>query len=281
MEFTISPGIITQTFPQLAPESAATLANQLDRLAQALENQNFTLPTDEGFQAQLTRVMLFSPYSGDAFIQNPTLLKELADAGDLNRPHAPDTLAQRAQELCETSATHELGEALFQFKLRENLRIAWRDLNQLADLEETLTDLSDLACACISQGLDFLHQQLCLTHGTPMDSQGNPMEMIILGMGKLGASELNFSSDIDLIFVYPEDGYTQLNGAMETANVDFFTRLCKRFLALFQGGNGMNFYRVDTRLRPFGDAGPLVMSASAFEDYYQAHGREWERYAMI
>ncbi|MCG8563747.1 MAG: bifunctional [glutamate--ammonia ligase]-adenylyl-L-tyrosine phosphorylase/[glutamate--ammonia-ligase] adenylyltransferase, partial [Desulfobacterales bacterium] len=89
------------------------------------------------------------------------------------------------------------------------------------------------------------------------------------------------SSDIDLIFVYPEDGYTRLNGEMETSNQDFFTRLAKRFLALFAMDNGMNFYRVDTRLRPFGDAGPLVMSASAFEDYYQAHGREWERYAMI
>ncbi|MCA1785299.1 MAG: bifunctional [glutamate--ammonia ligase]-adenylyl-L-tyrosine phosphorylase/[glutamate--ammonia-ligase] adenylyltransferase, partial [Desulfobacteraceae bacterium] len=122
---------------------------------------------------------------------------------------------------------------------------------------------------------------MCATHGTPMDRLGHAQHMVILGMGKLGAGELNFSSDIDLIFVYPKEGNTYLDGRMKTANLDFFTRLCKQFLKFFASDGGSHFYRVDTRLRPFGDSGPLVMSADAFEEYFQAQGREWERYAMI
>ena len=274
-------GMISQAFPGLAAPLTHTLANRLDRLGQALAGQSDALPRTPEFQTGLTRVMLFSEYAAHAFIRQPELLLDLAASGDLDKPYGDDEYRERVTQRCGELEMDQLQDCLFTFKLRENLRIAWRDLNRSADLEETLKDLSSLAEACIQLGLSRLHQELAFTRGTPTDDQGNPMELIVLGMGKLGAHELNFSSDIDLIFVYPEDGYTRLNGEMETSNQDFFTRLAKRFLALFAMDNGMNFYRVDTRLRPFGDAGPLVMSASAFEDYYQAHGREWERYAMI
>ncbi len=273
------PGIISQTFPGLNTPLTQMLTNRLDRLAQALDRRE--IPVPEAVHPPLARTLLFSEFAADAFIRDPDLLKELMDSQDLDRPYSQDTYTWKAADLCKDGDPAPLKDRLFRFKLRENLRIAWRDLNRTAGLTETLEDLSNLAVACIDQGLNALHRQLTTTHGIPGDGAGRPMELIVLGMGKLGASELNFSSDIDLIFVYPEDGYTRLNGEMKTSNTDFFTRLAKRFLSLFAMDNGMNFFRVDTRLRPFGDAGPLVISAAAFEDYYQAHGREWERYAMI
>ncbi|MCP4722496.1 MAG: bifunctional [glutamate--ammonia ligase]-adenylyl-L-tyrosine phosphorylase/[glutamate--ammonia-ligase] adenylyltransferase, partial [Desulfobacteraceae bacterium] len=170
-------------------------------------------------------------------------------------------------------------ETLLGVKLYESIRIAWRDLTGTAGLKETLRDLSNLAEACVRFGFDFLYDDLCQRLGTPADTKGNFQQVIVLGMGKLGARELNFSSDIDLIFVYPREGFT--TGKNPISNDEFFTKLCRGFLKLFTMGGGINFFRVDTRLRPFGDGGPLVMNAMAFEDYYQAQGREWERYAMI
>ncbi|MGL5073213.1 MAG: bifunctional [glutamate--ammonia ligase]-adenylyl-L-tyrosine phosphorylase/[glutamate--ammonia-ligase] adenylyltransferase, partial [Aeromonas salmonicida] len=117
--------------------------------------------------------------------------------------------------------------------------------------------------------------------GTPMDGDGNPQPLLILGMGKLGGGELNFSSDIDLIFTFPENGYT-VGGRRELANQPFFIKLGQRLInALHQPTQDGQVFRVDMRLRPFGDAGPLAISFAAMEDYYQHHGRNWERYAMV
>ncbi len=114
----------------------------------------------------------------------------------------------------------------------------------------------------------------------PTDSIGKKQNLIILGMGKLGAGELNFSSDIDLIFVYPKDGHT--DNTKSITNEKFFTKMCRKIIKLLgSNGEGVHFYRVDTRLRPFGATGPLVMTCPEFEEYYQAQGREWERYAFI
>ncbi|MGU7802102.1 bifunctional [glutamate--ammonia ligase]-adenylyl-L-tyrosine phosphorylase/[glutamate--ammonia-ligase] adenylyltransferase, partial [Escherichia coli] len=104
--------------------------------------------------------------------------------------------------------------------------------------------------------------------------------LMILGMGKLGGGELNFSSDIDLIFAWPEHGATQ-GGRRELDNGQFFTRLGQRLIKVLDQPTQDGFvYRVDMRLRPFGDSGPLVLSFAALEDYYQEQGRDWERYAM-
>ncbi len=160
------------------------------------------------------------------------------------------------------------------------IRIAWRDLNLKAQLSEVLSDLSMLADACIEIVSTYIYNGLSSTYGFPCDEKGNKQKIIILGMGKLGAMELNFSSDIDLIFVYPCNGFTDKKPNI--SNGDFFTKLCRKFIKLL-GSNvdGVNFYRVDTRLRPFGATGPLVMTCHEFEEYYQAQGREWERYAFI
>ncbi|MEX0899670.1 MAG: bifunctional [glutamate--ammonia ligase]-adenylyl-L-tyrosine phosphorylase/[glutamate--ammonia-ligase] adenylyltransferase [Gammaproteobacteria bacterium] len=152
-------------------------------------------------------------------------------------------------------------------------RIAWRDLAGLATLETTLEELSDLADACIAAALGFAEAALIDRHGVPRDADGRPQRLVVLAMGKLGAHELNLSSDIDLIFAWPESGTT--DGERAISNEEFFDRLGKRLVRALES------YRVDMRLRPFGDSGPLTLSFGALESYYQEHGRDWERYALI
>lgn len=152
-------------------------------------------------------------------------------------------------------------------------RIAWRDLAGLASLETTLGELSDLADACITAALGHAEASLIERHGVPRDAEGRTQRLVVLAMGKLGAHELNLSSDIDLIFAWPEPGST--DGERSISNEEFFDRLGKRLVRALES------YRVDMRLRPFGDSGPLTLSFGALESYYQEHGREWERYALI
>lgn len=128
---------------------------------------------------------------------------------------------------------------------------------------------------------DWLYKEMCAQYGTPMDKAGNPQPLLILGMGKLGGRELNFSSDIDLIFTFPEHGET-LGGRRSLDNQQFFIRMGQRLVNLLDQITVDGFvFRVDMRLRPYGESGPLVVSFSALEDYYQEQGRDWERYAMV
>lgn len=170
---------------------------------------------------------------------------------------------------------------LRQFRNREMVYIAWRDFTGTWSLEESLEHLSQLAEAMIFETYQWQYKACCELWGTPCNAQGDAQPMLIIGMGKLGGGELNFSSDIDLIFTYPENGETQ-GTRRSIANAQFFTRLGQRIIkALDQQTYDGFCYRVDMRLRPFGDSGPLVMSYAALEDYYQEQGRDWERYAMV
>ena len=170
---------------------------------------------------------------------------------------------------------------LRQFRNREMVYIAWKDFLHAWTLEESLSHLSQLAEALIFETYQWQYLACCKEWGTPTNAKGEAQPMLIIGMGKLGGGELNFSSDIDLIFTYPENGETQ--GARRSiANAQFFTRLGQRLIkALDQQTYDGFCYRVDMRLRPFGESGPLVMSYAALEDYYQEQGRDWERYAMV
>jgi glutamate-ammonia-ligase adenylyltransferase len=170
--------------------------------------------------------------------------------------------------------------ALRKLRRRESIRIAWRDLVGAAALDETLSELSALAEHCVDRALHHCYEQACRSFGVPRDVEGRSQRMVVLGMGKLGGGELNFSSDIDLIFTYPEDGQTDGRRAKE--NSLFFTRVGQRLIKVLSEYTADGaLFRVDMRLRPFGDAGPLAMSFDAMEHYYQTHGREWERYALI
>ncbi len=205
--------------------------------------------------------------------QLPTMLSELS------RHQAYRTrLAALLAECPDEMSGHRV---LRQFRNREMVYIAWKDFLHAWTLEESLRHLSQLAEAMIFETYQWQYRICCAEWGTPTNAEGEAQPMLIIGMGKLGGGELNFSSDIDLIFTYPENGETQ--GARRSiANAQFFTRLGQRIIKALDQQTFDGFcYRVDMRLRPFGESGPLVMSYAALEDYYQEQGRDWERYAMI
>ncbi len=173
-----------------------------------------------------------------------------------------------------------LMQALRQLRQKQMLRIAWRDLAHCASTEQILYELSDLAQAIVSQTLVCIEKELASIFGQPVDSEGQVQSLLILAMGKMGGRELNFSSDIDLIFAYAEDGET--TGPRRVPCYDYFLRVARKLVRYLHEVTADGFvYRVDTRLRPNGDSGPLVMSLSAMEQYYQIQGRNWERYAMM
>jgi glutamate-ammonia-ligase adenylyltransferase len=281
MEDKPDPRMIDTVFPGISLSLKSLLKTRLDRLYDHLEQSGQAQVLGLVNPEELFCTFLFSDFVADSLAKQPDLLRDLAESGDLERVRNPGWYQNQAMQKTAGVDTDQAKTVLKAFKIREVIRIAWRDLTGKAGLTDTLSDLSELAVACVSRALDVLHEKLCAIHGTPMDPQGHPQQMVILGMGKLGAKELNFSSDIDLIFVYPKEGNTFLDGRIKTSNLDFFTRLCKQFLKFFASDSGQHFFRVDTRLRPFGDSGPLVMSADAFVEYFQTQGREWERYAMI
>lgn len=269
-------------FSTLDKELLQLIETRKESLQKALEQKSIDIEMDEEYQVELNRVLLCSEFIFSYFISNPDVLKKLFMSKDILKSYSKHTYQNRIEEMLsgETKEISDVRQALLGFKLYEIIRIAWRDLTRKAELEEILKDLSTLACAVLDAALGFIYRSECLGYGTPVDHEGNFQRLIILGMGKLGAEELNFSSDLDLIFVYPETGYT--NGENIISNEEFFNKVCRKLLDFFsKKQQGQHFYRVDTRLRPYGESGPLVMSCSAFEEYYQAQGREWERYAMI
>jgi len=155
-----------------------------------------------------------------------------------------------------------------------------RDLAEQADLIEVTATMTALAEVCIRSAHDVLFEALKKRYGAPLSQTGWEQELLIIGMGKLGGGELNVSSDIDLIFIYPEDGDT--GGHKVISNFEFFERLGKRLIkALADVTEHGQVFRVDMRLRPNGDSGPLVCSFDMLENYFITQGREWERYAWI
>ncbi|AWN14324.1 bifunctional [glutamate--ammonia ligase]-adenylyl-L-tyrosine phosphorylase/[glutamate--ammonia-ligase] adenylyltransferase [Salinisphaera sp. LB1] len=158
--------------------------------------------------------------------------------------------------------------------------IAWRDLAAIDGLDRVLANLSALADQCIEYALHQAEAEVAERFGALRDRQGGVVHLIVIGMGKLGGRELNFSSDIDLILAFDESRGIEIDADLDAAG--YFRRVAQRMVKLLSETTAEGFvYRVDTRLRPFGDAGALVGSVGAMEQYYQAHGREWERYAWI
>lgn len=229
------------------------------------------------------RVLALSDFVAEQARRDPALLMGLVHSGDLDRPMAPGELrAQVASAVAQASSEDELGGQLRQQRNRQQVRIIWRDLNRQADLAQTCRDLSELADACIDEGYRWLYPRHCQQFGVPTGRRsGTPQHMVVLGMGKLGAGELNLSSDIDLIFGYPEGGET-VGAKRALDNQEFFIRLGQRLIKALDPVTVDGFvFRVDMRLRPYGSAGALVLSFNALEQYYQDQGRDWERYAMI
>ena len=246
---------------------------QWQRLAAAL---------DEGRSAELGRLLATSPYVVGQWLRRPELLLELLESGDLWQACGPGYWpAAIDRALAGAGSDDELALALRHLRSREQCRIIWRDFNRLSDWRGTTAELSDMADHCIQAALDFHYRRLCDDLGTPCDPQGQPQQMVVLGMGKLGARELNLSSDVDLIFTFPAAGQTS-GGRRTLSNQEFFTRLGQRLIKTLDQVTGEGFvFRVDMRLRPYGQSGALALGFDAMQEYYHTQGRDWERYAMI
>ncbi|MDD3449810.1 MAG: bifunctional [glutamate--ammonia ligase]-adenylyl-L-tyrosine phosphorylase/[glutamate--ammonia-ligase] adenylyltransferase [Gammaproteobacteria bacterium] len=252
------------------------------RYVEAAERERVPVAGHPEFLRGLCRVWAGSEYAAQCCAREPALLAGLQASGDLFAADAPGELLSRLDAHLGTVLNDDhLAQLLRTFRRREMVRIIWRDLAGWSDLDETMADLSRLAECCIGAALDRLDAWQRKEYGTPAGADGAPQSLVVLGMGKLGAGELNLSSDVDLIFAYPEDGETR-GRRPRMANEEYFIRLGRRLIAVLDAQTRDGFvFRVDMRLRPFGGSGPLAMSFDALEEYYQEQGREWERYAMI
>ena len=248
----------------------------------------------ESLRAELPRVVAASEFIGAVLIQDPQALEWFA----LNEASAAAAGAGTEYESRATRArtTAEAQRVLREWRRREMLRIAWRDIvgragagagagagggaGAVGDVVATLHALSDFADACIRAAVAAAQLHLGEVFGKPRGSDGKEAALIVLGMGKLGGRELNFSSDIDLVFLFSEGGQT--DGPRVIENEEYFNRLGREIIRLLDVRSEDGFvFRVDMRLRPFGDSGPLVVSVASLEDYLQEHGRDWERYAWV
>ncbi|MDP2643859.1 MAG: bifunctional [glutamate--ammonia ligase]-adenylyl-L-tyrosine phosphorylase/[glutamate--ammonia-ligase] adenylyltransferase [Desulfobacterales bacterium] len=270
---------ITDNLPDTLAEDGR---RKWDAFCRACGRAGVAPPEEPAVISDLIRVFCFSDFVARSFISHPEISKDLLASSDLQKKYGEGEYHSRIQKTIDkVKDESDLSGLLRRVRLREMLRIAWRDLSGRVDLLETMADLSNFADACLENVLAVVYPWQCAKHGVPVNSKGVPQRLVVLGMGKLGARELNFSSDIDLLFCFPEAGNTS-GDRPGIRNEEFFIRLCRRLINVL-GNTTVDglLFRVDMRLRPFGESGPLVMNFDGMENYYQKHGREWERYAWI
>jgi [glutamine synthetase] adenylyltransferase / [glutamine synthetase]-adenylyl-L-tyrosine phosphorylase len=238
------------------------------------QERSGTPPIAQPYRDQLQRAVAGSEFIASTLIQDPQALDWFLGR---ESAAAPVDYESRAGAAPTVEAAQFL---LREWRRREMLRIAWRDICGSAGVTETLEAVSDLADACIRAAVSAAQLHLRPVFGTPRGAAGAESQLLVLGMGKLGGRELNFSSDVDLVFLFSEEGET--DGPRALDNQEYFNRLGREIIRLLDLRNADGFvFRVDMRLRPFGESGPLVVSLASLENYLQEHGRDWERYAWI
>ncbi|CAH2931154.1 MAG: Glutamine synthetase adenylyl-L-tyrosine phosphorylase (EC / Glutamate-ammonia-ligase adenylyltransferase (EC [uncultured Paraburkholderia sp.] len=230
----------------------------------------------------------YSHYAARAVAARPQLVVQVAELA--SEPLTRERIDARFDALCAEAAggssapltEDALKRALRQLRTEVFCAVMERDLAGEADVAEVTGAMTDLAETAIQRSLAVLSAELEALFGEPRGPQGERLTLGVVGMGKLGGRELNVSSDIDLIFIYEEDGETAGGQRAPIATQEFFTRLGKRLIgALAEVTADGYVFRVDMRLRPNGDSGPLVCSLGMLEEYFYVQGREWERYAWI
>lgn len=253
------------------------LQSVVDRWFEKLVDNKFELPNN--LVTPVSRVVACSEFAGNVllreygwFIQNVAAFSNKID---------DEVLSTFVEEIATSNSnSDEIKSRLRRFRNRFLLRILWREVHGLADLDETLQQLSTLADRLLDGATRYAEKDLEPRFGRVRNSAGDVIPLVILGMGKLGGRELNFSSDIDLVFCYAEPGET--DGARKISAQEYFARLSRQIIALIDEVTVDGFvFRVDTRLRPFGESGPPVVSFAALESYLLQHGRDWERYAYV
>jgi glutamate-ammonia-ligase adenylyltransferase len=229
----------------------------------------------------IEHVWMSSEYVTNTCTRDPTMLRDLVLGNALFESITAQQVTDDLAGLVGAGAEQDAMGQLRNFRKRHMVRIAWRDIAGWADLDETLRDLSVLADVCVQYACQFAYALLAARYGTPRGTEsGAAQPLMILAMGKLGGRELNYSSDIDLILLYPEEG--ESDGSRSVDNAEFFLRLSQKMVQMLVAPTVEGFvYRVDLRLRPFGDSGRVALSFASFEHYLQQHGRDWERYAYV
>ncbi|MGR3979830.1 bifunctional [glutamate--ammonia ligase]-adenylyl-L-tyrosine phosphorylase/[glutamate--ammonia-ligase] adenylyltransferase [Pseudoalteromonas sp. 1181_04] len=208
----------------------------------------------------------------------PQLIEMLLSDTQMSLRDSPNPFQDLNLTEVDEAQCHKI---LRRYRERYWLKVACLDLCYSNDIADSIGYISALADQLIDSANNWAFAQVAQINGQPFDEQQLPLAMLVLGMGKLGGQELNYSSDIDLIFSYPRSVKTQGGRRSLEAQV-FYTKVAQKLIAaLNQTTVDGQVFRVDMRLRPFGESGPLVMSFNAMEDYYQDQGREWERYAML
>jgi glutamate-ammonia-ligase adenylyltransferase len=223
----------------------------------------------------LQSLLLYSDYAA----RHVELLKGLVEEKDYLTPLFFEDYKKSLTRL-QKLPLPSMFEPLRCFRHRAFLRLMLRELGGFADTLETMRSWSDCADALILYGLTLCEHALSQQYGDPVDESNQKTAFSVLAMGKLGGRELNYSSDIDLIFIYTKAGFT--NGAESISNQEYYSKMAQLLIQLFEKRTADGFvFRVDLRLRPNGESGALVSSLAAIETYYQEQGRDWERYAMV
>ncbi len=242
--------------------------------------------------ATLEPLWLLSDYLHTMFMRHPAWLDDVLSLSSLSISPTIDALMAGEAFFLQESPVEDAGQ-LFnldepQFLQRLRLYRQWwmvrliaLDLQQKIDLPILTAHLSKLADVCVNASLLWSQHKYASLYGQALDSAGDVQSMIVIGMGKLGGNELNLSSDIDLIFAFREHGDTQ-GGKKSLSHQEYFTKLGQKLIQHLDQVTADGFvFRVDMRLRPFGQSGALVLNLDSLENYYQDQGRDWERYAMI
>ena len=230
---------------------------------------------DSAFAAEVERLVACSEFAGAIVLRDKEWF--LGNVATFAVPPEASSLDEHAAGLDGLDGAKAL---LRRFRNRFLLHVLWREVFGLAELDETLRSLSDLADRSLDVAVRVAERELAPRFGVVRNDAGDKVPLVVLGMGKLGGFELNFSSDIDLVFLYPEDGLT--DGPRQASAQEYFGRLTRLVIAMLDETTADGFvFRTDTRLRPFGDSGPPVVSFPALESYLLQHGRDWERYAYV
>ena len=272
LDITVIPELllaeIAQTQAQVIAACDDQQAKKLTDLMQAPE-----------LKPLIEKTLAVSPFVQRIVKARPQLLLELLESGSLFKLADGNFFRQSLEPLPDSEEA--LDHKLRTVRQQQMLRFIMRDTNRLCSTEQMIQELSLFADTAIQTALDWHYSKLLEMHGEPIgEESGEIQKMIVLGMGKLGAHELNLSSDIDLMFCYPESGYS--NGKKPVDNRQFFTRLGQKLIKSLDKVSIDGFvFRVDMRLRPYGQSGALALNFDAMELYYEDQGREWERYAMI
>ena len=252
----------------------ALIDDRYRELAARCRAAGVPLHDDAGVAERIRRTLLASDFAFEVWCRQPQLLSPQG----LERLRSSGDASTRLDTLKLPEDEAGCMAALRRFRHAEALRLVFRDVNALDELPETLFATSVLYESLLSVALTWATDAMAARYGHSRSADGTLQRLLVVGFGKLGGSELNFSSDIDLLFAYPQAG--QSDGTRVLDNSEYFVRLGRQLVRLL-GEPTMDGIcaRVDMRLRPFGKSGRLALSFAAMEQYYQSEGRDWERYA--